>query len=101
MENENLNNTEKKSSKSAITASVIGANLLILILYTVYAKTSGAGSDGIILLAFAIAFQVILNLVVGVILLAFKRLSAYGRACLLSAAAVLLIGFSTCFLVSN
>lgn len=99
MENE-TNNNRKLNSSQRVMAYVIGANLLLLVIYTVWLKTSATNSDAIIYLAFLIAAQFLFNIVLGIILLIFKRTADYGRACLLSALTVLLIGFSTCYFVS-
>lgn len=101
MEPEETNNQNKKASVSMATTYIAGINLLILVFYTIYLKRSDSGETIILGMAFIIAGQVILNLLVGVILLSFSKLANFGKACLLSALAVLLIGFSTCFMVSS
>lgn len=98
---ENIDGQKEKKPAGNITMYVIGINLLILILYTIIFRTSGRGEDVLFGMAFIIAFQCIFNLIAGVILISFRKLERYGRACFLSALVVLLIGFSTCFIVSS
>lgn len=100
MENE-TNNNRKVNSSQRIMAYVIGANLLLLVIYTVWLKTSATNSDAIIYLAFLITVHFLFNIILGVVFLISERTANYGRACLLSALTVLLIGFSTCYFVST
>lgn len=101
MENEALNGPDAKKPGGNANMYVIGGNMLLLVFYTIYIKTNDPNSDSIIALAFIIGFHVLLNIVAGIPLLFFRKLEKYGKACLLSSLAVLLIGFSTCFLVSS
>lgn len=98
---ENIDDQKENKPSGNITMYVIGINLLILILYTINLRISGRGEDVLFGMAFIIAFHCIINMVVGVILLAFSKFERYGRACLLSSLVVLLIGFSTCWIVSS
>jgi hypothetical protein len=80
---------------------VAGINLLILFCYMVliYVSNQGTGEAelGILLLAaFSIAVHVFLNFVLGIYFV-FKQDKAMGRAFLLSAGIVLVVGFSSCF----
>ena len=63
MENEKNDGQQEIKPEDKSKTYVIGGNLVLLILYTICVKTSNSGSDSIILLAFLIAFQIIVNIV--------------------------------------
>ncbi|MEO6632451.1 MAG: hypothetical protein ABIN13_12030 [Mucilaginibacter sp.] len=70
---------------------VVAINLVILAGYTVYFRTSSQDSLNIIVEAFAIGFHVIGCLLIAIFI--------YRKEFLLSALVVLLIGFSSCWMV--
>ena len=77
-----------------------GINLLILIIYTVFLKISDNPHDSLaigIYSAMLIAIHVIVNIIASLVYFGNKN-KALGKAYLLSAALILLVGFSTCLL---
>jgi len=79
---------EKKQTKTQ--EIIIGINLLILIVYTIYLRVDN-NNYNFITDAFFITIHVVLCLVIAI----FTK----PRAFLLSAGLVLLIGFATCFAI--
>ena len=79
---------------------VAGANLLILLIYTVVIHNSVSVHDKqfeiMILMVYAVGLQVIINFITAIIFY-FMKMEDFGRAFLSSSGLVLLIGFSTCF----
>ena len=80
---------EKPGSKKNML--VVAINMAILISYVIGSRIWGGDGVGFILVAFFIALHFILCLF-------FALFPAYRKGFLLSAAAVVLIGFSTCYL---
>jgi hypothetical protein len=70
---------------------VVGTNMGVLIGYTIYYRLTNPEGEGFIGLAFFIAMHFVICLLLAII-------PRYTKAFLLSAAAVVLIGFSTCFI---
>ncbi|MCO5949418.1 hypothetical protein [Mucilaginibacter flavidus] len=70
---------------------IVAINLTILIAYTIYFRTSSTNSLTIILEAVAIGIHVITCLLLAIVV--------YRKEFLLSALVVLLIGFSSCWMV--
>ncbi len=77
---------------------VTTANVVVLIIYTLLLRFTNNDNESIIAVAFIIVFHFILCLIIGLICIAIPRSKAYGKGFLLSSLAVLLIGFSTCYL---
>jgi len=84
---------EMEKSKLTEKMVVVAINLAILVAYTVYFKTSSKDALNILVDAFAIGFHVI-----GCLILA---TFVYRKEFLLSALVILLIGFSSCWVVFN
>jgi hypothetical protein len=83
---------EGNKFKASPQMLVIGINLLVLIVYTLYLKVEYKMDEfAIITEAFCIAVQIILCLIMAI--------AIYHKEFLLSALVVLLIGFSTCWAV--
>ncbi len=78
---------------------IAGINLAILLLYMVLINVTSNGYERqlavLVLAAFAIGIQVVLNFLIAIVLFIKKRPEA--RSFLLSAVLVLVIGFSSCF----
>lgn len=72
---------------------IVAINLAILIAYTIFFRTSSTDSLTIILEAIAIGIHVITCLLLAIVV--------YRKEFLLSALVVLLIGFSSCWMVFN
>jgi glucan phosphoethanolaminetransferase (alkaline phosphatase superfamily) len=83
-----MEEVEKKQTKTQ--EIIIGVNLLILIVYTIYLRVD-SNNYNFIADAFFIAIHVVLCLVIAIFI--------KPRAFLLSAGLVLLIGFATCFAI--
>jgi len=79
---------------------VVGVNLLILLVYTAIINFSITGSErslGVALsMALIISFHVFVDVVVSIVFFSRKK-KEQGKAFLLSAGLVLLIGFSACW----
>lgn len=81
---------------------IVGINLVILLVYMLIfgvALKGAKGYDGlglIVMVAFTIGVQFIANLIISIVFFV-KKDNDLGRSFLLSAFAILLIGFSTCF----
>ena len=80
---------EKKRSPEKII--IVAINLAILVAYTIYFKTSSKDSLTIILEAIAIGIHVITCILLAIVV--------YRKELLLSALVILLIGFSSCWVV--
>jgi len=80
---------EENTPNTKIT--IVAINLAILIAYTIYFRTSSTDSLTIILEAVAIGIHVITCLLLAIVV--------YRKEFLLSALVVLLIGFSSCWMV--
>lgn len=77
----------------------VGINLLVMVLYVVIFRFSGINNQemgGIIAAAFVIGFHVIICLVVSFVFVFTPSYKHLAGIWLLSALAILLIGFSTC-----
>jgi hypothetical protein len=81
--------SDKENKKDDKTMLVAGVNLGIMFFYTIVIRATG-GTDGALLLAFIIGFHFIICLLTSPFI--------HTKGFLLGALAVLLIGFSTCFL---
>jgi hypothetical protein len=81
----------KKGSPEKII--IVAINLALLVAYTIYFKTSSKDSLNIILEAVAIGLHVITCLLLAIVV--------YRKEFLLSALVILLIGFSSCWMVFN
>jgi hypothetical protein len=79
----------QQNQKKDRTMRIVGINVIVLIGYTLWARIS-AGNDGALMLAFLIAIHFFICLLIAPFV--------YSRGFVLSALAVLLIGFSTCYL---
>ena len=84
---------------------IVGINMIILVIYTILVNIANRGGSeaglGIALgLASLIFFQVITNVIMCLICFGDKK-SELGKAYLLSAGMVLLIGFSSCWLSAS
>jgi hypothetical protein len=86
---------EEKSNRNMI---VVAINLAILILYTLYVRLTNANDESIIVVAFLIALHFLLCGIIGIICAAIVPARKYMNGFLLSALAVVLIGFSTCYM---
>jgi len=78
----------KSSNKNMI---VVGINMGLLIGYTLYIRLISPDGESIIGLAFIIGFHFFLCLLLAII-------PKYSKGFLLSALAVVLVGFSTCWI---
>ncbi len=78
---------------------IVAINVAILVLYTLYIRrlTSPDGESALAV-ALLIAFHFLLCAVIGIICAAIVPAKKYTNSFLLSGLAVLLIGFSTCYL---
>ena len=81
--------SDRENQKKDKTMSIAGINLGIMFFYTVVIRAS-LGMGGAMLLAVIIAFHIIICLLISPFI--------YAKGFLMSALAVLLIGFSTCYL---
>ena len=81
--------SDEMNNKKDKTMMIVGVNLIIMISYTLIVRTT-LGLDGAFLLALMLAFHFILCLLIAPFI--------HGKAFVLSSLAVLLIGFSTCYL---
>ena len=86
---------EEKSNRNII---VVAINIAILVAYTLLIRLTNTDDESIIAVAFFIAFQFLLGAVIGIICAAIVPARKYMNGFLLSALAVVLIGFSTCYL---
>jgi hypothetical protein len=77
---------------------VVAINIAILVLYTLYIRLTSPGGESVLIVALLIAFHFLLCAVIGIICAAIVPAKKYTNSFLLSALAVLLIGFSTCYL---
>ena len=82
---------EMEKSGSPEKIIIVAINLAILVAYTIYFKTSSKDSLTIIPEAFAIGFHVIACILLAIVV--------YRKELLLSALVILLIGFSSCWMV--
>ena len=82
---------EMEKSRSAEKIIIVAINLAILTAYTVYFKTSSTDSLTILLEAIAIGIHFITCLLLAIVV--------YRKEFLLSALVILLIGFSSCWIV--
>jgi hypothetical protein len=82
-----------EETKTNKTMLIVAINLIVLAAYTVYMRSSSRGLENSI----GMAVFIILHCAICLIVAAFW----YRRAFLLSAAAVLLIGFSTCYFINS
>jgi hypothetical protein len=80
--------TDKQKANKNMT--IVAINMALLIAYTLLIRIYGGGGEGVIFLAFIIAMHFALCLLLAII-------PNLGKGFLLSALAVLLIGFSTCY----
>lgn len=83
-----MSNTDDK--KKDRTMLIVAINVIIMIAYTLYIRLSDHGGDGAIVLGFLMLMHITLCILIS----PFK----FSKGFLLSALAVLLIGFSTCYL---
>ncbi|TFF33615.1 hypothetical protein [Mucilaginibacter psychrotolerans] len=70
---------------------VVAINIAIMVAYTLYFRFGDQGQENIIAIAMLIVAQVVLCLILAIFV--------FSKEFLLSAAMVLVIGFSTCWLV--
>jgi len=78
---------QQKSNKNM---TIVGINMALLVAYTLFIRIDGGGGEGVIILAGIIGIHFVLCLLLTII-------PNMGKGFLLSALAVLLIGFSTCY----
>ncbi len=83
-----MSNTDNKKKDG--TMLIVAINIIIMIAYTLYIRLSDHGGDGAIVLGFLMLMHIALCLIIS----PFK----FSKGFVLSALAVLLIGFSTCYL---
>ena len=83
-----MSNTENQ--KKDRTMLIVAINVIIMIAYTLYIRMTDRGGDGIIVLALLLLVHITLCMIIS----PFK----FSKGFVLSALAVLLIGFSTCYL---
>jgi hypothetical protein len=69
---------------------IVAINVIIMIAYTLYIRLTDRGGDGAIVLGFLMLMHITLCIIIS----SFK----FSKGFILSALAVLLIGFSTCYL---
>jgi hypothetical protein len=101
MEEIPVTNKPQKAPEKNPVATVVIINLVVLIIYTVWAKATDTNNDAGLLLAFLITAQFLVNLFSGIVLIFFRSKEDYARGCFLSSLVMLLVGFSTCYLVST
>jgi hypothetical protein len=83
-----MDEAKKPITKPSIV--IVGINIAVLIAYTIYFRFIERGQYNIIGVAFLVGIQVALCLILAIFI--------YHKEFLLSAALVLVIGFSTCWL---
>jgi hypothetical protein len=83
-----MNDTPSQKKDKAML--IVAINVAVMIAYTLYIRITDSGGNGVIVLAFIMAIHVLLCLIIS----PFK----FSKGFVLSALAVLLIGFSTCYL---
>jgi hypothetical protein len=86
---------EEKSNRNMI---VVAINIAVLIVYTLYLRLTNSDGESILVVALLIAFHFLLCAVIGIICAVIVPARKYMNGFLLSALAVVLIGFSTCYL---
>ena len=83
---------------------ILGINLLILLIYTLVINFTASGNqkhyDILFFLAFSIAAQVVINIILCIVYFT-KKNNQLGKAFLLSAGVVLVVGFSACMGSTN
>jgi hypothetical protein len=83
-----MNNTENQKKDGSML--IVAINVIIMIAYTLYIRMTDSSGNGII----ALGFLLFMHITLCIIISPFK----FSKGFLLSALAVLLIGFSTCYL---
>lgn len=83
-----MNDTPSQKKDKAML--IVAINVAVMIAYTLYTRITDRGGNGVIVIAFIMAIHVLLCLIIS----PFK----FSKGFVLSALAVLLIGFSTCYL---
>lgn len=86
---------EEESNRNMI---VVAINIAVLVAYTLLIRLTNGGGESILAVAFLIAFHFLLCAVIAIICAAIVPAKKYTKGFLLSALAVVLIGFSTCYL---
>jgi uncharacterized membrane protein HdeD (DUF308 family) len=86
---------EEKSNRNMI---VVAINIAILVVYTLLIRLTNTDGESILAVAFLIAFHFLLCGIIGIVCAAIVPARKYMNGFLLSALAVVLIGFSTCYL---